>query len=48
MPDYPKFAVFTIEQLKAAANEISLTNHNFDAGEIYKILCKWTKEVPGE
>lgn len=54
MSEHPKFAVFTYEQLKAAANEIYLKNHEMDEtnryildeSEIWEILCKWTKTVP--
>ena len=48
-----QFAVFTVEQLKAAAREIDLRVHEYDESldiideeTVYKILCKWTKEVP--
>jgi hypothetical protein len=42
--DYPKFAVFTIAQLKAAAKEIA-SKSTLSEEEIWKILCKWTKEI---
>jgi hypothetical protein len=51
--DQQKFAVFTTEQLKMAALEIAMRVHdydetawNIDEEEVWKILCKWTKEVP--
>ena len=53
MTEHHNFAVFTYEQLKAASKEIFLRNHEMDEtnryildeGEIFKILCKWTKKI---
>lgn len=49
MTEHPKFAVFTYEQLEAASNEIALHSWNpLSKDEVWRILCKWTKQLPSD